>query len=255
MRVELTVSGFLDNISFNDDEIDSVHLPILRKISNLVRVGKERVVVLFAGPPGSGKSTTAALWEFLSLHDTSLEDVQHLSIDGFHFPNTYLNTHSLKKDGKLIGLHEIKGAPETYNVEALIQTVHQLRNSNLLWPEYDRKLHDPGENQVSVTAPAVVVEGNWVLFRQDPWNRLITQADFTILIKAEEPVLKQRLIERKLRGGFSEDYVQEHYRKADQPNINLVMNDSCKADVVLELEKKNILTMKSFRKKHFSDTP
>ncbi|NQT60799.1 MAG: hypothetical protein HQ557_17665, partial [Bacteroidetes bacterium] len=77
------------------------------------------------------------------------------------------------------------------------------------------------------------------------WDRLKNLADFTVFIEAEEQILKQRLIQRKLRGGFSDDFVQEHYRKADQPNIDLVMTNSYKADVLLELLKIDRLTVKS----------
>jgi putative kinase len=244
MQVELRVSGFIDIFNFSDDEVKRVHLPILRKINSLIGTSRERVVVLLAGPPGSGKSTTAALWEFLSLNDPSLEMVQHLSIDGFHFPNTFLDANTCMQDGKSISLKEIKGAPETYNVEALKKAVHQLKSKDVLWPEYDRKLHDPVENKILVTAAAVIIEGNWVLFNQSPWDSLAELADVTIFIEADEQILKQRLIQRKLRGRYSDDFVQEHYRKADKPNINLVMNDSCRADTVLELEEMNNLSLK-----------
>lgn len=237
MQVELTASGYTDIFIFSDEEIERVHLPILRKISSLAGTSRDRVVVLLAGPPGSGKSTTAALWEYLSLMDPGLEKVQHLSIDGFHHPNRYLNSHILEREGKEINLSGIKGAPETYNAEALIKAVDRLKSRDVAWPEYDRKLHDPVENQISVTAPAVVIEGNWVLFRQEPWNRLIMQADLTIFIEAEEPELKYRLIQRKLRGGFSEEFVLAHYLRVDQPNIDLVMTDSSEADVVIEIQK------------------
>lgn len=243
MRVQLTVSGFQDDFTLDDKDIERIHLAILRKISSLMKNSGERIVILLAGPPGSGKSTIAAFWELLSARDTSLKKLQCLSIDGFHYTNSYLTAHM--KNESSFSLYKIKGAPETYNVEALIKTLYRLKNEDVLWPEYDRNLHDPVENQISVTAPIVVVEGNWVLLNQEPWNYLKELADITIFIEAKEQVLKQRLIKRKLRGGFSEDFVQEHYRKADQPNINLVMTGSYQADIVLELQEMNILTMKS----------
>lgn len=87
MTGTLTVSGFTDTFSFDDEVIQTVHLPIVRIINNLVKESRDsggrKVVVLLAGPPGSGKSTVAALWEALSKDNPELSEVQHLSIDGF----------------------------------------------------------------------------------------------------------------------------------------------------------------------------
>ena len=42
------------------------------------------------------------------------------------------------------------------------------------------------EDQLPVTAPIVLIEGNWLLFQEGLWRKLAGQADYTIFIKAEE---------------------------------------------------------------------
>jgi putative kinase len=234
MEYTLLVNGFENTIDFNVDEVDKVHRPILSRLSALYSAKKKKIICLYAAPPGTGKSTSAALWEMLSRENSDLTNVQALPIDGFHYPNHYLSSHTIIRDGKESNLKSIKGAPETYNVEALKRCVQQLvAGEEVSWPHYDRNIHDPVPNAILVTAPIVVIEGNWVLHKDGIWASLRSYADFAIYHDAEENMLKKRLIERKTRGGVSIKDAEAHYRRSDCRNIKCVRENHLEGDALI----------------------
>ena len=107
-------------------------------------------------------------------------------------------THSVTfQDGRTLPMKQLKGSPETYDVVHFQEKLEALRHSDPLWPVYDRRFHDVIEDQLPVTAPIVLIEGNWLLFQEGLWRKLAGQADYTIFIKAEERALKERLLQRK----------------------------------------------------------
>lgn len=55
-----------------------------------------------------------------------------------------------------------------------------------------------------VTAPIVIVEGNWLLRDDDRWRALAEFCDFSLFIRAPAETLRARLIGRKLAGGLSQ---------------------------------------------------
>ena len=55
-----------------------------------------------------------------------------------------------------------EGQPETYDVVHFQEKLEALRHSDPLWPVYDRRFHDVIEDQLPVTAPIVLIEGNWL---------------------------------------------------------------------------------------------
>ena len=235
MKVELTVNGFTDVVSFPDEEVADVHLPILNHIHALASTASNRFVVLFAAPPGAGKSTISAFWTWLCHQDANLTPLQSLSIDGFHYPNSYLQQHRIERDGKKLSLMSIKGAPESYDVRALCTTLEQLKQRRTVtWPFYDRNIHDPVPDAITVIAPVVVIEGNWVLLDEPDWRRLQDMADLSIFLEVDEPLVRERLIKRKARGGYTLPEVEAHYKRADKPNIERVLSRRLLADILLK---------------------
>ena len=119
MEIELTVSGFAERAAFPDEEIETLHRPLLQRITRLAAGAPAPFIVLLAAPPGAGKSTLAAFWEWLSQQDDSLLPAQALSIDGFHFPNEVLQQRKILRDGREHLLHDFKGSPESYDLAEL----------------------------------------------------------------------------------------------------------------------------------------
>ena len=236
MDIELTVNGFVDTVSFADDEIESIHIPILRKITDQAGDGKGTGVVMLGAPPGAGKSTLAAFWEMMSKREDQFVTLQSLSMDGFHYPNTVLRSTSGWRDGIKHPLIELKGAPETYDVSALVETVRRLkRGKRARWPVYDRNLHEPVPDAIMVTAPVVVIEGNWMLLDEPGWRSLSDLANLRIFLETREALVRDRLVQRKRRGGASSTTAEAHYARTDAPNIRRALENRLPADITLRL--------------------
>lgn len=85
-------------------------------------------------------------------------------MDGFHHYNSWLDAHQLRP---------FKGAPETFDVAKLAENLRQVVEGDCTWPQYDRQKHDPVEDALHVTAPIIIVEGNWLLLDDDNWRQLL----------------------------------------------------------------------------------
>ena len=85
--VELNLDGHPSRLTVNAAEIETVHLPVLHALEQRWRERRGRFVVLLGGPPGSGKTTLAGLWEHLAGQGRIVVPIQCLSMDGFHYPN------------------------------------------------------------------------------------------------------------------------------------------------------------------------
>ena len=112
-------------------------------------------------------------------------------------------------------MKEVKGCPETYDLEKLRAKIHELRKGGeIRWPIYSRAIHDVVEDAVLVNRQIIVLEGNWLLSSEDPWNQLVTLCDDSVFIGADESFLKDRLVDRKMKGGLSleEATTDMHYR-------------------------------------------
>lgn len=234
MKIDLDINGFLSRVEVIPQQINEVYKPILKKIEQLYRrkTNSNRIKVLLAGPPGSGKSTFSKILELLAPKEISLS-IQSLSLDGFHYPNDYLNSNFSNSNGEKIKLRNIKGAPETYDIESLLSRWDNIDKSNISWPVYDRNLHDLSPEEISIESEVIILEGNWVLLDEDRWRCLSKQSDLNIFLKSDEIQVRERLKSRKLRGGFKNEEVEAHYQRTDRPNVNLVLNNSLNADLEL----------------------
>lgn len=227
MKIELTVNGLQVEAHYHDDEIEKVHKPLLQQLAKIHATHPQRRTIVFlSAPPGTGKSTLTTFWEYLSRQDPGLPVIQTLPMDGFHHYNTWLDAHNLRA---------YKGAPETFDVDKLAQNLRLIREGEGTWPQYDRQKHDPVEAAIIVTAPIVIVEGNWLLRDDERWRTLAEFCDYSLFIRAPANVLRTRLVGRKLAGGLSQADAEAFYERTDGPNVRRVLEASLPGDLTLEM--------------------
>lgn len=233
MDVQLLINGLHVDAHYEDATVQGVFLPLLECLSARQKALGRRLIAFLAAPPATGKSTLCTFLESLSQQRPPLVALQALGMDGFHYHQDYILTHSVLRDGQEIPMQLIKGAPETFDAEKLAQALRLLQRQDLRWPIYDRRIHDVVEDALPVSAPIALVEGNWLLLDDPRWSAL--PRDVTIFIHAEETLLRDRLIDRKMAGGFSREEATAHYLRSDALNVRRCLNESMPADIVLEM--------------------
>jgi len=233
MEYTFPVNGFEVKARYDEKAVAEIFLPLLEKLSRMQREAGRRLVVFLAAPPAVGKSTLAAFLEMLSRSHEALVPLQALGMDGFHNHQEYILAHTVMRAGEEVPMKSVKGAPESFDLERLSDMLCRVRKEDLKWPFYDRRLHDVVEDVIPVSADILLVEGNWLLLDAPGWRAL--ECDFSLFIGAEEIQLRDRLIERKMRGGLSREAAEAFYDACDGPNIRLCMGKHKRADVELTL--------------------
>jgi len=180
-------------------------------------------MVAIAGPPGAGKSTAAEkINQTLTLKQVRSRMV---TMDGFHLDNAILQEKNLL---------ERKGAPETFDVAGFIHLVRRLNTGedDIYIPKFDREkdIAIAGADQVTLADRVLVVEGNYLLLNQKPWQKLHDLWDTTIFINPGFDVLEERLTRRWKDHGL--DPVEAHKRASgnDLKNAQTVVEYSRQAD-------------------------
>ena len=224
------INGLAHKVQYNQWTIDKLFVPFLQRMTRKQEALNKRFVILMAAPPGVGKSTLAMLMEKLSQTESGIAPVQAIGLDGFHYHASYLKEHYLEKDGQHILLNSIKGAPETFDLAKLIGKLSLLRSENVRWPIYDRTIHDVVDDVVTVKKPLVILEGNWLLLGNGGWQSLRNYADYTLMISASPADLKERLIQRKMKGGKTRGEAERFYEKSDRVNVARMLKESWPAD-------------------------
>jgi pantothenate kinase len=187
-----------------------------------------RVIAAIAGAPGSGKSTLAEkLVGKLNGRQPGLAAV--LPMDGYHYDDLYLVP---------AGLRPRKGAPMTFDVGGLFHTLQRLRRreeAEVAVPVFDREIEiaRAGARLIPRDVPVIVVEGNWLLLNQSPWDRLRPLFDVTVMVEVPEHVLRARLRGRWERLRLSEPEIIAKLEENDLPNGRWVRDGSVAADHVI----------------------
>ena len=238
-RFEFCVNGLNIRAEFSPQDTQNIFIPLLERLTALQAEKKRRIAVFLAAPPAAGKSTLCCYLEHLSRTVPGLTPVQAVGIDGFHYHQDYLDSHEIERDGSIISLKSIKGAPETYDVGKLRSLLFSLNEENQFWPLYSRRIHNPVENAVEIRENIILLEGNWLLLDEAPWNSLA--CDYSIFLKAGDESQLERIVQRKMMGGFSEEHARQIVRSNDWPNILRCMNHSRRGDLNLAYNKNNTL--------------
>lgn len=233
------VNGFEIKAQYNQETVEKIFLPLLQKLTNLQKEKKRRIVVFMAAPPAVGKTTLCQFLQYLSQEEQGLTRIQALGLDGFHYHSEHINTHNTIVNGQSVPMKEVKGCPETYDTKKLIEKLNLISKENGKWPIYDRNIHDVVEDQILVREKIVIIEGNWLLLKEEPWKSISEKADYKIMILAEKELLKERLIERKEKGGLSREEAKNWYEKSDSKNVERVLLHSYNGDLTLEMQEDN----------------
>ena len=179
-----------------------------------------------AGPPAAGKSTLAT-----QLRDALIaagESAIVVPMDGFHYDDAVLNA---------LGHRARKGAPHTFDVAGFAVLLKRIkaREPDIAIPVFDRglELSRNAAEIVSKDAKFILVEGNYLLLKSAPWNKLKQLFDFTLYIDVPEAELIRRLMQRWHEHGFDEAYAKNWIASNDLPNIREIQTNSAKADLVV----------------------
>jgi pantothenate kinase len=181
-----------------------------------------------AGPPGAGKSTLAeALCARLN-RDMPGQPALVVPMDGYHFDNDVLIARNLLPR---------KGSPQTFDVHGFHRLLIRLRagEEEVAIPVFDRgrDLARAGAKLVNAAQSILLVEGNYLMLKSEPWSRLKPLFDLTVFLPVPMPVLEARLIQRWLNHGLAQTAAETRARSNDIPNAELVMTESQVADFTL----------------------
>jgi len=237
----LDVAGYIVTVRLTAAEMLGVLLPFLLWLDAIPQRLGRRALVGLAGPPGSGKTTLAALIRWLWSQFPTRARLACLSIDGWHLPNAELDRRTFRlPDGTRLPLRARKGSPGTFDVPALVAALQSLKTSRAaaVLPRYDRTIHEPVSGAVTVDPDTdlILLEGNYVLLQKPPWHRVRALMDAGVFIEIDPSLCRRDIIERHRRGGLSHAQAVAKYDSNDAANTSIVMPTRAQADLVLRFD-------------------
>lgn len=183
-----------------------------------------RFILGIAGPPGVGKSTFAS-----RLAQSLSGSAVVLPADGYHLLNADLDR---------LGRLNRKGAPDTYDVDAFLETLRRLKQGkSVMAPAYSRVLHAPVPEAIAIPASVstVIVEGNYLLLGAAPWGEVRTLLDECWYLQADRRTIVGRLRERHTAVGRSLSEADLKIQNVDLPNGVLVATSAARADRIIDV--------------------
>lgn len=192
--------------------------------------GEGRLILALAGPPAAGKSTLAAHLCAAIAARIGPGAAEVAPMDGFHLDDAILNAK---------GWRPRKGAPWTFDVAGFGDLLARLRAGGpapVYAPVFDRGV-EFSRNAAREFGPevrVVVVEGNYLLLDDAPWDALAAHFDLTASIAADEALLRARLIRRWRDHGLSPEAALARAEENDLPNARLVLRRSRPAEFTLD---------------------
>ena len=221
-----SIKSFNDQISLQD--VTDIYLPLANLIQIykrskedlafskgifLQREGKSQPFIIgVSGSVAVGKSTTSRLLQILLSRIVPGASVELVTTDGFLYPNSVLIEQDILNS---------KGFPESYDMEALLNFLDQLKNGqDVDIPVYSHEIYDivPGQKQRVEAADFVIVEGINVF--QNPHNARLYITDFfdfSIYVDAAVEDIESWYLDRFLKLlSFAQDDPGNYYYRFTQ---------------------------------------
>jgi len=240
MNYDVEINGLPVSAEYSEESINNIFIPLLKQLTEIKNEKGKRILVMLAAPPGAGKSTLSSFLQYLASNVPDVEPITVIGMDGFHRYQDYLLSHTIIRNGEETVMVNVKGAPETFDLELLLERVKKVSaGEECGWPIYDRLLHNPQEDAIFVSGDIVLLEGNYLLLEDEGWSELKEYADYTIKITAEEDILRNRLINRKIMTGKNREESEKFVDYSDMYNVRTCLDRSSKADLTIRLHEDN----------------
>lgn len=158
-----------------------------------------------------------------------------LSMDGYHMTRAELSAMPNAAEA-----HERRGAPWTFNVQALHDVLTHVRHStgNVYAASFDHAVKDPVENDIVILPEnrLVVVEGLYLSLDQDGWRDINDIFDESWFVEVGRDVAVDRVIERHLKSGIAgtREQADKRARGSDYLNAGLILAHRLPVDEVFE---------------------
>lgn len=191
---------------------------------------KDRYVIALSGLPGAGKSTLSN-----KLADLFSDKVLTLGMDGFHFSKAKLRTFP----DPALALAR-RGAPWTFDVDHFVEKCKELGSRvPMKWPDFSHGGGDPIEDAIDVPIEVdiILVEGLYVLYREEKWAGLKGCFDETWHLDTPVELAQERVIRRHMTTkGLGEEEATQKAKSNDLLNGELVAKSSYRADFLIHPE-------------------
>lgn len=226
-RCLLTINGRTRKLAYSDTAIKKLFLPLLTRLSGLYRQKGHRILVYLAAPAATGKTTLSYFLERLSLQMANgLVPIQRLGLEGFSRPAEELKRER-DTEGKLLSPY----GPCAFDTDALYAKIARLAaGENVRFPVYDPSRREIVPDITPIRKPIVLLEGCWLLYDRDGWEKLRPYADYTVGITTHPESLAARIKRHLLGKGLSENEAKRRYEEDYRPAIMQVLTGSIPAD-------------------------
>ncbi len=193
--------------------------------------GDERLILGIVGYPGAGKSTLAHALESEINSLLSAESCVVVPMDGFHYSNEKLAE---------LNLLPLKGIPATFDSSEFISLLTRLRDKSrtIFAPKFDRSIEASIENAIEIlpTHQILIVEGNYLLLDDQPWNQARELLDQVWFIDTDFDAIYPRLVERHMSGGKTAEEARVKVESTDMPNARLIEKSKANADRIVRIK-------------------
>ena len=196
------------------------------RIAQVPRVRHRRIIAI-AGPPASGKSTIA---EQLA---ERIPNACVVPMDGFHLDNETLDR---------MGQRHRKGAAHTFDAGGFVALVRSMQKEGpVLYPLFDRTRDCvvPNASSIPADCDTVIVEGNYLLLTDAPWDALTLEWDFSVYLDVPMEVLRARLIQRWLDHGLNRQDAVNRAESNDLINAEFLGQFGERADLICPILSQN----------------
>lgn len=185
-----------------------------------------RTMLGITGAPGSGKSTLAAGLQQALGPDRAVV----VPMDGFHLSGAIIAGTARESR---------KGAPDTFDVGGFLALLARLRarDEDVVYaPSYRRGLEEPIAAAIAVSArtPLVIIEGNYLLLDESPWDPVRRLLDEVWFVAADPVVRRARLVRRHIEFGMDAEAATAWTEGPDEANALLVDATRARADRVVD---------------------
>ncbi|TVY14803.1 putative uridine kinase [Lachnellula arida] len=178
---------------------------LCKQLDNDASPAQHRIVVALAGPPGSGKSTIAAQVVQRLNATSTIPFAVIVPMDGFHLPPSTLDALPNKPEA-----YARRGASWTFDEKGVLKLINELSKSRfaipdvIIAPAFDHAAKDPVGDGITIGLEAIFVllEGNYLLLDEEPWNQVRGLVDDTWFVDVDPELARTRIAKRHIEAGI-----------------------------------------------------